>query len=51
VGAGGTARYVELPYEGHHYWGRENVLLASAVMLDWLDRFIGPDSPGQAGRE
>jgi dipeptidyl aminopeptidase/acylaminoacyl peptidase len=51
VGAGGTARYVELPYEGHHYWGRENVLLASAEMLDWLDRFIGPDSPGQAGRE
>jgi dipeptidyl aminopeptidase/acylaminoacyl peptidase len=51
VGAGGTARYVELPYEGHHYWGRENVLLASAEMLDWLDRFIGPDSPGQAARE
>ena len=51
VGAGGTARYVELPYEGHHYWGRENVLLASAEMLDWLDRFIGPDSPGRAARE
>jgi dipeptidyl aminopeptidase/acylaminoacyl peptidase len=51
VGAGGTARYVELPYEGHHYWGRENVLLASAEMLDWLDRFIGPDSPGPTARE
>jgi dipeptidyl aminopeptidase/acylaminoacyl peptidase len=51
VGAGGTARYVELPYEGHHYWGRENVLLASAEMLDWLDRFIGSDSPGPAAQE
>ena len=51
VGAGGTARYVELPYEGHHYGGRENVLLASAEMLDWLDRFIGPDSPGLAAQE
>jgi dipeptidyl aminopeptidase/acylaminoacyl peptidase len=51
VGAGGTARYVELPYEGHHYWGRKNVLLASAEMLDWLDRFIGPDRPDPDGQE
>jgi dipeptidyl aminopeptidase/acylaminoacyl peptidase len=42
VGAGATARYVELPYEGHHYWARENVLLAAAEMLDWLERWIGP---------
>ncbi len=42
VGASATARYVELPYEGHHYWARENVLLAAAEMLDWLERFIGP---------
>lgn len=41
VGEGGQARYVELPYEGHHYWARENVLLASAEMLDWLDWTIG----------
>jgi len=33
---------VELPYEGHHYWARENVLLAAAEMLDWLERWIGP---------
>jgi dipeptidyl aminopeptidase/acylaminoacyl peptidase len=41
IGEGATARYVELPYEGHHYWARENVLLATAEMLDWLDRTIG----------
>mgnify|MGYP003666839660 CR=1 FL=1 len=48
VGAGGQSRYVELPHEGHHYWARENVLLATAEMLDWLDRFIGPASPAIA---
>jgi dipeptidyl aminopeptidase/acylaminoacyl peptidase len=42
VGQGAVARYVELPHEGHHYWARENVLLASAEMLDWLERWIGP---------
>ena len=42
MGAGGNARYVELPYEGHHYWGRDNVLLATAEMLDWLGKMIGP---------
>lgn len=41
AGEGVRARYVELPYEGHHYWARENVLLAAAEMLDWLDRTIG----------
>jgi dipeptidyl aminopeptidase/acylaminoacyl peptidase len=51
VGAGGTARYVELPYEGHHYWGRENVLLAAAEMLDWLDRTIGPNRPAAGNPE
>jgi dipeptidyl aminopeptidase/acylaminoacyl peptidase len=48
VGEGVPARYVELPYEGHHYWGRENVLLAAAEMLDWLARTIGTESPGLA---
>lgn len=42
VGEGKQARYLELPYEGHHYWARENVLLTSAEMLDWLQRTIGP---------
>jgi len=41
-GEGKVARYVELPYEGHNYWARENVLLATAEMLDWLQRIIGP---------
>jgi len=41
AGAGATARYVELPYEGHNYWARESVLHATAEMLDWLDRTIG----------
>jgi dipeptidyl aminopeptidase/acylaminoacyl peptidase len=42
VGEGVPVRYVELPYEGHHYWARESVLHAAAEMLDWLDRTIGP---------
>jgi dipeptidyl aminopeptidase/acylaminoacyl peptidase len=44
VGEGGQARYVELPYEGHHYWARENVLLAAAEMLDWMNWTIGVDA-------
>jgi dipeptidyl aminopeptidase/acylaminoacyl peptidase len=42
VGNGVNVRYVELPYERHHYRARENVLHTSAEMLDWLDRTIGP---------
>jgi len=45
LGQGATVRYVELPVEGHHYWARENVLLAAAEMLDWLDSTIGPNRP------
>jgi dipeptidyl aminopeptidase/acylaminoacyl peptidase len=41
VGEGVPVRYVELPFEGHHYWARENVLHAAAEMIDWLDRTIG----------
>jgi dipeptidyl aminopeptidase/acylaminoacyl peptidase len=41
VGKGARVRYVELPDEGHHYWARENVLLAAAEMIDWLDRVLG----------
>ena len=44
VGKGVQVRYVELPYEGHHYWARENVLHAASEMIDWLDRTIGPDA-------
>lgn len=49
IGEGAVVRYVELPLEGHHYWARENVLLASAEMLDWLDRTIGNDRPAATG--
>lgn len=48
IGQGATVRYVELPGEGHHYWARENVLLAAAEMLDWLDRMIGEKAAGTA---
>ena len=43
VGNGAHVRYVELPYERHHYRARENVLHTSAEMLEWLDRTIGRD--------
>jgi dipeptidyl aminopeptidase/acylaminoacyl peptidase len=46
VGNGARVRYVELPFERHHYRARENVLHASAEMLDWLDHTIGPKSEG-----
>ncbi len=48
IGEGATVRYVELPVEGHHYWARENVLLAAAEMLDWLDQTIGSKRPGES---
>ena len=44
VGEGVPVRYVELPYEGHHYLARESVLHAAAEMIDWLNRTIGPDT-------
>jgi dipeptidyl aminopeptidase/acylaminoacyl peptidase len=44
VGNGARARYVELPFEKHHYHARENVLHTAAEMLDWLDHTIGPAS-------
>lgn len=51
VGNGARVRYVELPYERHHYRARENVLHASAEMLDWLDRTIGPGSEAASGSQ
>lgn len=50
IGEGATVRYVELPHEGHHYRARENVLLAAAEMLDWLDQTIGQSSTAGADR-
>lgn len=51
VGTGARVRYVELPFEGHHYRARENILHASAEMIDWLDRTIGPSPLAAAGPE
>jgi dipeptidyl aminopeptidase/acylaminoacyl peptidase len=48
VGVGGTARYVEMPFEGHHLRARESVLHVSAEMIDWLDRTIGSGAPEPA---
>lgn len=42
AGNGVSIRYVELPYEGHHYWARESVLHIAAEMLDWLQRMLRP---------
>ncbi len=41
VGEGVPVRYVQLPYEGHHYWARESILDAANEMILWLDRTIG----------
>jgi dipeptidyl aminopeptidase/acylaminoacyl peptidase len=45
VGVGARARYVEMPFEGHHLRARESVLHVSAEMMDWLDHTIGPAAP------
>jgi dipeptidyl aminopeptidase/acylaminoacyl peptidase len=47
AGEGKTVRYVELPFEGHHYLARENILDAADEMIRWLDRTIGPDAGAQ----
>jgi len=44
AGKGKTVRYVELPFEGHHYRAQENVLDAAHEMIRWLDKTIGPDA-------
>jgi len=50
-GHGGTARLVQLPYEGHGYQARESVMHTLAEMIDWLDRFVKDPSPGAAAQE
>lgn len=45
VGEGVDVRYVQLPYEGHHYRARESILDAANEMILWLYRTIG--SPQQ----
>lgn len=45
AGYGAHVRYVELPYEGHHYLAKESVLDAAQELIEWLDRTIGPRRP------
>lgn len=40
VGEGAHVRYVELPFEGHHYLARESVLDSANEMLMWLDKTL-----------
>ncbi len=37
VGNGARVRYVEMPFEGHRFVGREAVLHATAEMINWLE--------------
>lgn len=39
-GAGGTAKLVKLPLEGHAYRARESVLHVLAEMFDWFDQHL-----------
>jgi len=50
-GNGGEAELLLLPWEGHSYRARESVLDAAATMLDWLDRWLKPDSALMAQKE
>ncbi|HVL01275.1 MAG TPA: prolyl oligopeptidase family serine peptidase, partial [Dongiaceae bacterium] len=45
AGEGATVRYVELPFEEHHYRGRDTVLHSAWEMIDWLDHTIGSKAP------
>ncbi|MDD3201520.1 MAG: prolyl oligopeptidase family serine peptidase, partial [Bacteroidales bacterium] len=42
VGLGGTARYVQLPYESHSYLAIENVLHMLYETDTWLDNYLSP---------
>ncbi|HYK75590.1 MAG TPA: prolyl oligopeptidase family serine peptidase [Daejeonella sp.] len=39
-GAGGTTRFVFLPYEAHSYRAKENILHMLWEMDSWLDRYV-----------
>lgn len=40
AGLGATARYVQLPSEGHGYRARESLLHMLAEMSEWLDNYV-----------
>lgn len=46
-GHGGTARFVQLPFEDHGYAARESVMHVLAEMVAWLDRHVKSASPGE----
>lgn len=39
-GNGGTVRFVQLPYEGHSYRGKENLLHLLWEQNEWLNKFV-----------
>ncbi len=39
-GHGGTARYVQLPFESHGYAAKENILHMLWEMNEWLDKYV-----------
>lgn len=45
-GHGGTARFVQLPFEDHGYAARESIMHVLAEMVSWLDRHVKNASPG-----
>jgi dipeptidyl aminopeptidase/acylaminoacyl peptidase len=44
-GAGGTARWLSLPYEGHGYVAEESVKHVLAEQLAWFDRYVRDMNP------
>ncbi|MBM4108121.1 MAG: S9 family peptidase [Phycisphaerae bacterium] len=46
-GHGGTARYVQLPFEDHGYAAKESVMHVLAEMVAWLDRHVKGASTGE----
>ena len=39
-GHGGTARFVQLPFESHGYAAKENILHMLWEMTEWLDKYV-----------
>jgi len=48
-GHGGTARYVQLPYESHGYQGRENILHLLYEQYAWLEKYVKHADKNAAG--
>ena len=48
---GGTARYVQLPYESHSYLGIETMLDMLCETGEWLDKYVKNASPREEKKE